>query len=673
MTAPRWPLYVAGLAALAWLALAVAMVIALREPAGFPPRLIIAGTIALALAAPVAVIALVAMRLRDSRAADARGAQLLADSAWATDHRIDEAGVLLAGVEARVAALVVQLEGITGAIAAHDTALSASTARLNGGAVKLGNAAAAASDASQALADRLPAATAQAGALQALLADTEHSLESQLRRADTLLEALGRGAETVVTATTTAAGHISGVNAAAETVAAALRAPIAELETAGSVMLDRTVAATDAARAGLADHAAVLDTTLKAARADLAAVGTDAAASVAAEIATLQAAVATLDAAIAAQADRYALFIQQLERGFGTLDSRLAASAVAGQAELDRVASGMVAARDAVQALSAPIAGTSGAVDHLLSLVAGMARNTSAVLAALDSALPAAEPRVAALVEGLDALHANATALAVPIAAAGDAVAATRETLVAVETQAGGTALAAAAQLVDAFTRVRDIAGQTAGTMRATLADVVGEAETALAEAGTRRAETAFAAPVRAAIAEITTANLHAADAAQAAAERVTQRLLALAGTIATVEARTAEAEDRHGAQLRADIATRSATLLASMEAASIDIAQLLAGEIDEGAWAKWLGGERGMFLRRAVRLVDAATTHDLARLWQTDSSFREAATRFIGEFEALIARVSPEREGRSLALALLSSDAGKLYIALSQATERLQ
>jgi hypothetical protein len=149
--------------------------------------------------------------------------------------------------------------------------------------------------------------------------------------------------------------------------------------------------------------------------------------------------------------------------------------------------------------------------------------------------------------------------------------------------------------------------------------------------------------------------------------------MLALTGTIATVEARLASAEDNQDARLRTDIAARSASLLASMDAAAIDIARLVGGNIDEAAWSKWLGGERGMFIRRAVRLVDADTARSISRLWQSDSGFREAATRFIGEFEALIARIMPEREGRSLALALLSSDPGKLYVALAQATDRLQ
>ncbi|MBC7506864.1 MAG: hypothetical protein H7267_14265, partial [Sandarakinorhabdus sp.] len=72
-------------------------------------------------------------------------------------------------------------------------------------------------------------------------------------------------------------------------------------------------------------------------------------------------------------------------------------------------------------------------------------------------------------------------------------------------------------------------------------------------------------------------------------------------------------------------------------------------------------------------RLMDGGTARAVADHWRSNSGFRELATRYIGEFEALIARVIPEREGRSLALALLSSDAGKLYVALSQASGRLQ
>ena len=40
---------------------------------------------------------------------------------------------------------------------------------------------------------------------------------------------------------------------------------------------------------------------------------------------------------------------------------------------------------------------------------------------------------------------------------------------------------------------------------------------------------------------------------------------------------------------------------------------------------------------------------------------------------ETLKRRVMPDREGKALAITLLSSDVGKLYVALAQAIERLR
>lgn len=684
MTSQRWPYWIAGGAALAWLALAGAMLAALRLPGLFPPKLVIAGGIALALAAPVAVLALVALRLVDSRRAEDARMALLADTAWATDDRIAEADALLASVEARVVALVDQLASITKAVTAHDKALAASAARLDAGSSAITTAATAATAASASLATALPAAVAQAETIQSLLGSTGGDLQRQIAETEALLASLWTRAGEISAATNSAAAtatsHVSAITTAAEAATAALGAPVAALGSASAAMLQDTAAATTASREALDAQAASLNASLAAARIELAGIGATAAASAAEQISVLETASARLETAIDLQTKRYRIFIEQLERGFDTLDAKLAVSASTGKVELDAIAAAMSSTRDAVNCLAAPIATTHGAVAEVAGQIQRLTSATTAALTALDRALPAAEPRVASLISDLEALHEGADALTAPLAAslagisdAGERLASARGILTGIETQAGSTALAAAAELIEIFGRVRDVASQTAGTMRTTLAGVVSEAEAALEAAGQDRAETAFAAPIRAALAEVSAANAKAADAAQAAAERITQRMLALTGTIATVEARLTSAEDKQDAKLRADIAARSASLLASMDAAAIDIARLVGGDIDEGAWSKWLGGERGMFIRRAVRLVDADTARNISKLWQSDSSFREAGTRFIGEFEALIARVMPEREGRNLALALLSSDPGKLYVALAQVTDRLQ
>jgi hypothetical protein len=122
---------------------------------------------------------------------------------------------------------------------------------------------------------------------------------------------------------------------------------------------------------------------------------------------------------------------------------------------------------------------------------------------------------------------------------------------------------------------------------------------------------------------------------------------------------------------LRDDLARRSEDLIASLNAAAIDVAQLLSIDVGDSAWVDYLKGDRGIFARRAVRLLDHASEKKIERHFRHDAPFRAQAVRFITEFETLLKRVIPDREGNALAVTMLSSDLGKLYVALAQATER--
>lgn len=704
---PRWPIWVAAAAALTWLALAIALLIATQSIAPVDlaltlPPLVIGGAIALALAAPVAVIVLVAMLLRDTGAARAERTMMLADAAWLADHRLDEAGALLGGFEVRFSGLAGQLAAVAAAVSAHDQQLASSLANLETTKSALAIATEAATLAGARLAAVLPAASDQATSLRTLLATADADLQRQLGDTETLLAALWTRASDITSenlaATDAASRQIDAMTAAATAAQAAIAAPIAALDQSSREATDRAAAAIAATQDAVTAQAQRLAETIVSAQSELAHIGDKAASRADNHLAKLVSAAAQLTGEIDAQAERYRVFIQQLEIGFARLDERLVASVATGKSGLDTITAGMIDARDAVQGLDTPITLARTGIAGIATDVATAGDNAAAMLAAITAGLPAARQDLATMTSGLATLHESAGQFAVPIdagiaaiAAAASAVtdaevrlesaarrtayelAAAKDIVAAIETQAGTTAIGAAAQLIEVFSRVRDVANQTAGTMRTTLAAVVDEAEIALASAGTARADAAFGQPIRAALADLAAANIHTADTAQAATERMTQRLLALTGTIASVESRIAAAEDAQNARLRDDIAARSSSLLAALEATAIDITTLLSADIDEAAWGRWLGGERGLFLRRAVRLVDARTARAIAGPMQDDAGFREAATRFIGEFEALIARVMPEREGRNLALALLSSDPGKLYIALSQSMDRLK
>ncbi|MFZ4111343.1 MAG: hypothetical protein ACOYKQ_12830, partial [Polymorphobacter sp.] len=108
-----------------------------------------------------------------------------------------------------------------------------------------------------------------------------------------------------------------------------------------------------------------------------------------------------------------------------------------------------------------------------------------------------------------------------------------------------------------------------------------------------------------------------------------------------------------------------------SMQASAIDIAGLLAFQLEDTAWDSYLKGDRSIFVRRIVATLEADGMRAIGRHFAHDPEFRTEATHYIADFEALIGHCLPDREGQSLATTLLSSDIGRLYTALGQAVGR--
>ena len=73
------------------------------------------------------------------------------------------------------------------------------------------------------------------------------------------------------------------------------------------------------------------------------------------------------------------------------------------------------------------------------------------------------------------------------------------------------------------------------------------------------------------------------------------------------------------------------------------------------------------------MRLLDAGETREIARLYDSDTAFRDQVNRYIHDFEAMLRTILAQREGAPMSVTLLSSDMGKLYVALAQAIERLR
>ncbi len=164
-----------------------------------------------------------------------------------------------------------------------------------------------------------------------------------------------------------------------------------------------------------------------------------------------------------------------------------------------------------------------------------------------------------------------------------------------------------------------------------------------------------------------------AAGVSREAAVQLRDQLAKVNELAGSLERRVAHARERAEEQVDHDFARRVALITESLNSNAIDIARGLDSEVTDTAWAAYLKGDRGIFTRRAVRLLDAPEAKAVAQLYGDDREFRDHVSRYIHDFEAMLRQLLSTRDGHALGVTLLSSDMGKLYVALAQAIERLR
>lgn len=153
-----------------------------------------------------------------------------------------------------------------------------------------------------------------------------------------------------------------------------------------------------------------------------------------------------------------------------------------------------------------------------------------------------------------------------------------------------------------------------------------------------------------------------------------------LAGQLNSIEEMTTQLEQRilfakeKAEQSSEDNFTRRVALLTeTLNSISIDVSKILSNDVTDTEWAAYLKGDRGIFTRRTVRLLDSGEVREILAQYDGNDEFREHVNRYIHDFEAMLRGVLSTRDGSAISITLLSSDIGKLYVALAQAIERLR
>lgn len=172
---------------------------------------------------------------------------------------------------------------------------------------------------------------------------------------------------------------------------------------------------------------------------------------------------------------------------------------------------------------------------------------------------------------------------------------------------------------------------------------------------------------------QLEAAAARAAGVSREAATQLRDQLAKVNDLASNLERRVAQTRTRAEEQVDNDFARRVALITESLNSNAIDIAKAMDSDVSDTAWAAYLKGDRGIFTRRAVRLLEPNESKAISRLYQEEPGFREHVSRYIHDFEAMLRQLLSTRDGHALGVTLLSSDMGKLYVALAQAIERLR
>lgn len=228
-------------------------------------------------------------------------------------------------------------------------------------------------------------------------------------------------------------------------------------------------------------------------------------------------------------------------------------------------------------------------------------------------------------------------------------------------------------QLVSALLRIKDAADAAAERAQVALSRAIPDAAAALGEASDVALRDVLGDRVNARIAEVSQVAEQAVMAAQSATDRLMRQMLALTEAGKEASARITAAEQAEQQRETEHFSARSARLIDTLNSAAIDIAKALSNDISDVAWGAYLSGDRGIFTRRAVRLLEPDNARAVADLYRAQPDFAEQVNRYIHDFEAMLRIVLAARDGSALAMTLLSSDVGKLYVVLAQAIERIK
>jgi predicted nucleic acid-binding Zn-ribbon protein len=586
-----------------------------------------------------------------------------------------------------------------------------STERLTAHGQALDRAAEAARTDIAVLLDDLPRAEGHAKSISEQLRIAASETTTRTGELDDLVAALSertRDADQAVSAASERlVAHLTHIESAGAAAAVRVGEAEAGFSTVVETLLDRTGQTLDEIRGGIDVQAQAVMALVEQAGAGIGRAGADSAEALGANVNAANSALDALTSRVAEQERASQRMVAEIDRALGELDQRFTALAEAGNDRAARFVEALGRSRAELEALSEITGGQDDALQSLTershSLQAALERLSGSVRAQLGNALQEAGQQTEYLVNStrsvrpeIEWIRDAAREASEKLESSGSAITDQQERLSALlgtldegvgsaesrlqelasaitnaQSEAARLTSDTGPGLVQAMVQVREAAAHAAERAREAIGSVIPETAEGFADATREALEKVIRDTIEERLREVENVAAHAVESARAATDRLTHQMLVL-GQSATALEQHIEQQNEAGREANSEaFARRVSLLIDSMHSASIDVGKILSDEVDEKAWESYLKGDRGVFTRRAARLIRSSEAKAIRAHYESDGEFHQSVNRYIHDFEAMLRRVVAERDGGAIAVTLMSSDMGKLYAAISDALDR--
>ncbi len=111
--------------------------------------------------------------------------------------------------------------------------------------------------------------------------------------------------------------------------------------------------------------------------------------------------------------------------------------------------------------------------------------------------------------------------------------------------------------------------------------------------------------------------------------------------------------------------------IIEQLQSLSIDINRHFEDDVPDKVWQSYIDGDKNTFIRRLKKLTSKKHLEAIGEKYKSDGEFRKYALEYMQIFEDLMSKSMASDSYSTFSVALISSETGKVYLILAQATDR--